>query len=442
MQTAPGARSRGAGALNPGVKKREVWAWAMYDFANSGYTTVIITAVYNAFFVAVIAGNAPWASFAWSTALAVSYAAIMLTGPLLGAYADLHGAKKKLLLLSTLGCVAGTALLAWPSPGQVALAMALIAFGNFFFGSGENLIAAFLPELARGRAMGKVSGWGWGLGYVGGLLVLAIALAYVNHVQSGGGSAEDFVPGVMFITAVMFAFSALPTFLLLKERAAPRPLAAGFARDAFRRVGDSLAHARQHRDLFRFLVCIVFYQAGIQAVIALAAIYAQQAMGFDTRQTIQLILVVNITAAIGALAFGHVQDRIGHKRAIVLTLLGWLVMVALAYTATEPDRFWLAANVAGLCLGASQSAGRAFIGYLSPAAHRAEFFGLWGLAVKLSSILGPVTYGAAAWASGGNHRLAMLFTGVYFLIGLAVLVGVNVKRGRRAALRGGHARHA
>ncbi len=424
-----------AGALNPGVKKREVWAWAMYDFANSGYTTVIITAVYNAFFVAVIAGNAPWASFAWSAALAVSYAAIMLTGPLLGAYADQHGAKKKLLLLSTIGCIAGTVLLAWAAPGQVALAMALVALSNFFFGTGENLIAAFLPELARGRALGKVSGWGWGLGYVGGLLVLAVALGYVDHVQAGGGSAVDFVPGVLFITAALFALSALPTFLFLKERAQPGPLAAGFAREAFRQVGDSLRHARRYNDLFRFLVCIVFYQAGIQAVIALAAIYAQQAMGFDTRQTIQLILLVNVTAAIGALVFGYVQDRIGHKRAVGITLLGWLAMVALAYTAVEPSRFWLAANLAGLCLGASQSAGRAFIGYLSPAARRAEFFGLWGLAVKLSSILGPMTYGAAVWASGGDHRLAMLFTGAYFLVGLAVLLGVDVQRGRRAALR-------
>jgi UMF1 family MFS transporter len=424
-----------AGALNPGVQKREVWAWAMYDFANSGYTTVIITAVYNAYFVAMIAGNAPWASFAWSAALAVSYAAIMFTGPLLGAYADLHGAKKKLLALSTIGCVLGTVLLAWASPGQVALAMALIALSNFFFGTGENLIAAFLPELARGRALGKVSGWGWGLGYIGGLLVLAIALGYVDHVQSGGGGAEDFVPGVLFITAAMFALSALPTFLFLKERTAAKPQVAGFARDAFRRVADSLAHVRKYSDLSRFLVCIVFYQAGIQAVIALAAIYAQQAMGFDTRQTIQLILLVNITAAVGALAFGYVQDRIGHKRAVGATLLGWLVMVALAYTAVEPSRFWLAANVAGLCLGASQSAGRAFIGYLSPSAHRAEFFGLWGLAVKLSSILGPMTYGAAVWASGGDHRLAMLFTGVYFLAGLAVLLAIDVPRGRRAALR-------
>ncbi|MEW6133257.1 MAG: MFS transporter [Pseudomonadota bacterium] len=422
-------------SLNPGVKKREVWAWALYDFANSGYTTVVITAVYNAFFVAVIADNAPWASFAWSTALAVSYAAIMLTGPLLGAYADLAGAKKKLLLISTIGCVAGTALLSLPEPGQVAFAMLLVAFSNFFFGTGENLIAAFLPELARGRMLGRVSGWGWSLGYIGGLLVLAVCLAYVEHVQSLGGGAADFVPGVLFITATLFALAALPTFLVLKERARPKPATAGFARDAFRRVGKSLAHARQYRDLFRFLICIVFYQAGIQAVIALAAIYAQQAMGFDTRQTIWLILVVNVTAAAGAFGFGYVQDRIGHKRAVAATLIGWLAMVVLAYRAVDAEAFWLAANVAGLCLGASQSAGRAFIGYLSPHAHRAEFFGLWGLAVKLSSILGPVTYGAAAWASGGNHRLAMLFTGAYFLIGLAVLIGIDVRRGRRAALR-------
>ncbi len=424
-----------AGALNPGVQRREVWAWAMYDFANSGYTTVVITAVFNAYFVAVVAGSADWASFAWSAALAVSYVAIMLTAPVLGAYADLYGAKKRLLLATTLGCVLGTAALGFVGPGDLALAFVLVAVSNFFFGSGENLIAAFLPELARGRAMGKVSGWGWGLGYLGGLLVLGLALVHVERVQAAGGEAQDFVPGVMLITAGMFALCALPTFLLLKERAVPRPLAEGLVRDAFRRVGGSLAHARRYRDLARFLLCIVFYQAGIQAVIALAAVYAQEAMHFDTRQTLQLILVVNITAAVGALAFGQVQDRLGHRRAIALTLVGWLVMVGLAYTATEPGRFWLAANVAGLCLGASQSAGRALVGYLSPRSHRAEFFGLWGLAVKLSSILGPMTYGTAAWASGGDHRLAMLFTGAYFVVGLLILAGVDVERGRRAALR-------
>src|SRR5882724_9703042 len=135
-------------ALAPQVKVREVWAWSMYDFANSGYTTVVITAVFSAYFVSVVAENSPWATFAWTAALSVSYAAILVTGPLLGAWADAHAAKKKLLLMSTVGCVVFTALLYFAAPGAVALALTLVVLSNYFFGVGENLIAAFLPELA------------------------------------------------------------------------------------------------------------------------------------------------------------------------------------------------------------------------------------------------------------------------------------------------------
>ena len=422
-------------SLNPGVKRREVWAWAMYDFANSGYTTVVITAVYSAYFVAVIAGNADWASFAWSAALAISYLAIMLSAPLIGALADLSGAKKRLLAVSTIGCVLATAALAWPQPGQIVWAMALIAISNFFFGTGENLIAAFLPELARGRALGRISGIGWGVGYLGGIIALGLALAYVSHVQAAGGAAAQFVPGVMLITAGLFACATLPTFLLLRERALPRPLESGLALSAYARLLQSLSQLKQYQDLTRSLICIVFYQAGIMAVIALAAVYAQQVMHFDTQQTIELILIVNVTAALGAVGFGFVQDRIGHKAAIAVTLIAWLFMITLAYSATTPARFWLAANIAGFSLGASQSAGRALVAYLSPKSHRAEFFGLWGLAVKLSSILGPITYGLTVWISAGNHRLAMLLTGIYFVVGLMILLGVNIRRGRKTAMR-------
>ncbi|MBT9614453.1 MAG: MFS transporter [Burkholderiales bacterium] len=407
----------------------------MYDFANSGYTTVVITAVYSAYFVAVVAGKAAWASFAWSAALAVSYLAILLSAPLLGAYADLHGAKKRLLALTTLGCVLGTAALALPEPGDIALAVTLIALSNFFFGSGENLIAAFLPELARGRTLGRVSGWGWGLGYLGGIVSLGVALAYIGYVQQAGGGAPEFVPGVMLLTAGLFTLFALPTFLILRERAIHHPLQSVLTRSAYSRVIESLSHARQYEDLARFLLCIVFYQAGIMTVITLAAVYAQQTLHFSTRQTIEMILIVNITAALGALAFGYMQDKLGHKRSLALTLIGWLVMVGLAYTATTPGRFWLAANIAGFCLGASQSAGRALVGYLSPKAHRAEFFGLWGLAVKFASILGPMTYGAVVWVTAGNHRMGMLLTGIYFVIGLMVLSAIDIRRGRRTALK-------
>ena len=417
------------------VRPREVWGWMMFDFANSGYTTVVITAVFNAYFVAVVAGGAVWATFAWTGALSISYALIVVTAPLIGAYADAHAAKKRLLALTTVGCVAATAALAFVGPGDLVLGILLLVVSNFFFGTGENIVAAFLPELARGRALGKVSGWGWSLGYIGGLLSLGLSLGYVMHSQAQGGTSAHFVPVAMLITAVLFAVSALPTFILLKERATPQKLPSGAYVDALARTWETIRQAARYRDLFRFLVCILFYQAGVQAVITLAAIYSEQAMKFSTQQTIMLILVVNLTASIGAFAFGQLQDKLGHVRTLALTLVGWCLTVVLAWMATSPAMFWAAANLAGLCVGASQSAGRALVGYLSPADRRAEFFGLWGLAVKLSSILGPLTYGLVSWLSSGDHRLAILITGSYFLVGLALLAGVNARRGRRATRR-------
>jgi len=405
----------------------------MYDFANSGYTTVVITAVFNAYFVSVVAQGAPWATFAWTAALAVSYALIVVTAPVIGAWADAHAAKKRLLAATTVGCVLFTAGLACVGRGDLALGIALVILSNFCFGTGENLIAAFLPEIAEGEAMGRVSGWGWSLGYFGGIVALGACLAYVTHAQARGAPATEFVPVTMLITAGIFALASLPTFLFLRERA--QPAAAGrVIRGAFARVGETLAQARRFADLWRFLVCVVFYQAGIQTVIALAAVYAQEAMGFTTRDTIVLILVVNVTAAIGAFAFGQVQDRIGHVRTLVLTMVGWMIAVVLAWMAEGAALFWVVANLVGLCLGSSQSAGRALVGYLSPPARTAEFFGLWGLAVKLSAILGPLTYGAVTWMTHGNHRLAILVTGLFFAAGLAIVAGLDTVRGRRAAL--------
>jgi UMF1 family MFS transporter len=407
---------------------REVWAWSMYDFANSAYTTVVITAVFGAFFVGGVAEGKPWATFAWTAALSVSYAAILLTGPLLGAWADAHAAKKPLLLATTVGCVIFTAALYYAGPGAVALSLALLIVSNYFFGAGENLIAAFLPELARSQAMGRVSGWGWSFGYLGGLAALGICLAYIT---SSGKPASATVPVTMLITAAFFAIAAAPTFLFLRERALPQPR----LDNPWARVRQTLREAQKYRDLKRFLICLLFYQAGITAVVALAAIYAEQAMKFTMQQTITLILVVNVTAALGAFGFGYLQDAIGHVRAVALTLVGWIVMVLIAGFSQTSASFWVAANLAGLCMGSAQAAGRAVVGYLAPPARLAEFFGLWGLAVKAASIFGPLTYGAVTWIFAGNHRLGIFATGVYFVIGLLLLRGIDIERGRRAALR-------
>jgi UMF1 family MFS transporter len=416
-------------SLAPDVKWREVWAWSMFDFANSAYTTVVITAVFSAYFVGVVSQNAPWSTFAWTAALSVSYAAILITGPLVGAWADAHAAKKPLLLATTVGCVVFTALLYYAGPGAVALSLCLLVLSNYFFGAGENLIAAFLPELADSRAMGRVSGWGWSFGYLGGLAALGLCLAYI--MSNASKPASETVPVAMLITAAFFALAAVPTFFLLHERALPQAR----MENPWARVRETLKEAGKYQDLKRFLICLLFYQAGITAVVALAAIYAEQAMKFTTQQTIVLILVVNITAALGAFGFGYLQDAIGHVRAVALTLVGWIAMVVIAYFSETHFSFWIAANLAGLCMGSSQAAGRAVVGYLAPPARLAEFFGLWGLAVKAASIFGPLTYGAVTLIFAGNHRLGIFVTGVYFVVGLALLRKIDVERGRAAALK-------
>lgn len=427
-------------ALNPGVRKREVFAWAMYDFANSGYTTVVLTAVFSAYFVGGVAADQDWATLAWTSALALSSLIVMLTMPALGAYADLRAAKKPLLVLSTLGCVLGTAALAGAGPGDIAWALVAIVLSNVFYTYGESLIAAFLPELAQEEHLGSVSGWGWSLGYLGGMLTLGLCLWYVIWAQDQGLPAAHFVPAAMLITAVIYAASALVTFALLKERARPQSRASqeGGLRASLARLQRTWHEARQFGDFSAFLVCLVAYQAGISVVIALAAVYAEQVLEFQQSETMMLILLVNIAAALGAFAWGYLQDHIGHRPAMGITLVGWIVMTMLAALATDPVLFWVAAVIAGLCMGSSQSAGRALAGVLAPEHRRAEFFGLWMFAIRLSAILGPMTYGLVTWLTDGNHRLAIASTGLFFVAGLLLLSLVNVPRGIAAAAAANH----
>ncbi len=422
-------------ALNDGVRKREVFGWAMYDFANSGYTTVVLTAVFNAYFVGVIAGNASWATLAWTSALALSSAVVMLTMPSLGALADLRAAKKRMLAVSTFGCVVATVLLAFAGPGDLWLAMAAIVVSNVFYSYGESLTAAFLPELARREALGRVSGWGWSFGYFGGMLTLGLSLGYVLWAQGQGIPAQRFVPVTMLITAGIYGVSSLLTFALLKERAQPQVQAAQDSglRASLARLAQTWRRAQDYRDFVWLLLCAVAYQAGIAVVIALAAVYAEQVLGFQQTQTMMLIFLVNIASAVGAFAFGYWQDRIGHRKALAITLVGWIVMTLLAVAATDAALFWVAAVVAGLCMGSSQSAGRAMAGAFAPAHRLAEFFGLWTFAVRLAAIIGPMTYGLVTLLTAGNHRIAILSTGLFFVIGLIVLARVNVPRGIAAA---------
>ncbi|MDT8405122.1 MFS transporter [Sulfuriflexus sp.] len=417
--------------------RREKIAWSMYDFANSGYTTVVLTTIYNAWFVSVIAMNGGFtggeATLLWTLTFAIGNAIILLTAPLVGAIADIYRLRKTLLAASTLGCVIFTALLSVPQAGDVNLAMLLLVVSYVMFATGENLIAAFLPELASRGDIGRLSGYGWALGFVGGLFSLGLCLLYINYAQSIGQPDEKTIPLTMLIVAAVFALAAIPTFYYLQERSHRAGVRGPVIKTAVNRLRNTLTHLHLYPDLRRFMVALTLFHAGIYIVVILAAIYADQVMGFTTQQNIVLISIVNITATLGAFIFGHLQDRLGSVRTLMLTLGLWCAAIIIIWWHKEAGWFWLAANLIGLAMGASQSASRALIGLFSPVERYGEFFGFWGLCVKLAAIIGPVTYGLFNWLNRGDHQQSLLITLVFFIAGMLVMLRIDEQRGIRAA---------
>ncbi len=422
-------------ALKPGVAMREVWSWAAFDFANSGYTTVVLTAVFNAYFVSTVAAGHEAATFLWTLVIALSNAVSMLAMPMIGAVADATATKKRWLFVATLLCILGTLGLMLTGEGTILWAGAMIVVSNLAFNVGESLNSAFLPELAREEAIGKVSGWGWSFGYCGGIVTLGLCIVVVLFGPTWGLTTDQTVAGTMAVTALVFAVAAAPIFLFVKERSRPRLSAddreaiKSLCAESFKEVRSTLKSLPVFRDFAWLAVCGFCYQCGVAVVITLSSVYASAVMGFTTTDTLVMVFLVNITAALGAFAFGYVQDRIGHKLALGLTLCVWLAMIAVAYLSSETWHFWVAANLAGLAMGSSQSAGRAMVAVFAPASRLAEFYSFWNMALWLAAIVGPLSYGAITWATGNDHRSAILVTGFFFLLSIVALLPINMKRG-------------
>lgn len=416
--------------LKKDVAVREVWAWAAFDFANSGYTTVVLTAVFNAYFVGVICANASWATLLWTSVIAASNILEIVCMPFIGAATDLKANKKFWTVLMSLLCIAGTVGLAFTGSGTVWLAVFMVIVSNFAYNIGETLNSAFLPEIADSRSMGKVSGWGWSFGYCGGLLTLGLSLWAVLAMQAKGVSAEGYVPYTMVITAAVFFVAAMPLALWLKERAVPRTQANfwSLVKESQASLIETFKSLPKHKNFAWLVASGLSFQGGIAVVVTLAAVYADQAMGFTPDETILLVLLVNITAAVGAFAFGYVEDRIGHKYALMVTLLIWIAMVAVAYFAQTKPIFWIAANLAGIAMGSSQSAGRALVGVLAPEKDRAAFYSFWNMALWVANIVGPMTYGLITWMTGNDQRLALLCTGMFFVVGLILLLPMRIEK--------------
>jgi UMF1 family MFS transporter len=239
----------------------------------------------------------------------------------------------------------------------------------------------------------------------------------------------------LLITATIFALAAAPTFIWLQERAIPVEGDSTLSnlQVSYTRLANTFKEAARFRDLLWFLITLGIYQSGVSTVVVLAAIYAQEVIGFDTQSLIILIMVVNVTAAVGALICGHLQDRIGSVPTLAITLVIWIIAVIFALFASKPADMWVAGNIIGLAMGASQAVGRALVSKFSPTERAGEFLGLWGLVNRLSAILGPLSYGLINYFTDGNHRSSLVSTLLFFILGLALLTKVNESRGKAAA---------
>lgn len=417
--------------------RRELWAWCLYDFANSSFTTLIVTVAYSVYFVQVVAGPSAGSGTAervWFWGYAGSMLVVAILSPVLGAWADARAAKRRLLVASTLLCIACTSLLSFVKEGDVWLGLLLFGVANIGFDLGFVFCSAFLVELVPPQQMGRLSGYGWGLGYVGGLLSLAVAYPFIKD-----GFAEDnlLLYRLSFtITAAFFAVASLPTFLFLRERAAPQAPKPGrsILREVAERLRDTARHLGRYRDLRRYLVGYLIYSDAINTVIVASAIFANKVLDFSPGDLIIYFLITQISAGLGSVGFGLMADRVGASRTITTTLIIWTALVGAAAAVQTQAQFYAVGLVAGAVLGANQSTSRTLLGRFTPVGRQGEFFGFFSVAGKFAAIIGPVVYGeVTAWT--GSQRWAVLSMAVFFLIGLVIFVGVDERRGMAAAAK-------
>jgi len=417
----------------PPAGPKELWAWCLYDFANSSFTTLIITVAFSVYFVQVVARDLGGATAErlWFWGYALSMLAVALLSPPLGALADARAIKKPLLIVSTVICVVCTALLFFVERGDVWLGLLLLALANIAFELGFLFCSAFLVEITTPATMGRISGYGWGLGYAGGLLSLALAYPFI-----AGGFAEENLARYrtsFVVTGGFFLVASLPTLLWLRERARPQPSNGGSAwRDIFGRLADTAKSISRFRDLSRFLVAYLIYTDAINTVIVASAIFANKVLDFSPGDLIIYFLITQITAGLGSVGFGLLADRIGSARTISVTLIIWIAVVAAAAAVQTREQFYAIGLVAGAVLGANQATSRALIGRFVPVGKQGELFGFFTVTGKFAAVIGPIVYGeVTAWT--GSQRWAVLSMALFFLIGLTLFRQVDEQRGLEAA---------
>ncbi|GMV05607.1 MAG: MFS transporter [Gemmatimonadota bacterium] len=398
------------------MDRKQVGAWALFDFANSIYPAVVQTAVFSIFYTSVVVGNDEGrGDFWWGMALSTSALVVALSAPLVGAIADRSGVRKRLLFAYTLACLVGVALFTTLEPGMALRGFLVYLMANVGFEGALVFYNAYLPDIVPREKQGFVSGLGFGVGYLGSALGLVLASLFVSTNMDM----------VWVVTVVFFAVFSIPTFLFLprdEPTGMPVGRAAAWGLTHFRTiVGEVLAL----KDMRRFLLAYFFFIDGVNTVIVVAGPFAEHTFGFDKTTAIKLFLVVQIAALTGALVMARPTDRLGPKKVLVGSLLLWIGVGLSVYAVRTQEVFFALAVLVGFGLGSVQAASRTLMASLTPDGREAEMFGFYAFCGKSSSMVGPFLFGTLAAATGGNQRHAMAALTVLMTVGLLLLTRVR-----------------
>lgn len=434
------------------------WLWYLYDVGNSAYAAVVILAIYAAYFKGHVVGGAE-GSRLWGISVGIAMLVVALIAPVLGVIADHTGQKKRFLSYFTALSVLCTALLYFVQKGDILLGMVLFILAEIGYRGGQVFYNSLLPEVAEQEEIGRVSGNGWAIGLLGGIICLFIVLAMVTLNEG-----TWIVRISLVITAIYFAVFAAPLFLWFQEKEGENKLLPGqnVFSIAFKKLQHTFRSVRDHREFVKYIIAFLIYNDGILMAINFAAIFGAVMFGLDQQQIILFMILIQFTSVIGAYISGWIADKRSGKVALVIFLLLMIGSVIGLFVVESVAGFYVIGGIAGLALSSVQAVSRAMVGALAPPGRSAEFYGFFAVAGRTSSFIGPTIYGVVAaeaalffeaqgdkasflWfrvLEGGapfaeqlGQRVAILPVILFLVVGLVMLLGVNERQARQRGSR-------
>ncbi len=417
---------------NPLKNKTKIFVWTLFDFANTSYSIIVVTFIFAVYFKEVIAGSKPVGDLLWSVGISASMIITAIISPVLGAIADYSAGKKRFLLFFTLLCIVSTSLLYFTGSGTVLIALILFILANIGFEAGLVFYDAFLPEITVPKNYGRVSGYGFAMGYLGSLASLLLVLPFIQ---------KNLIKETFPASALFFLVFALPIFLYLHDTRKFPAQKESFLKIGFGRVAFTLKHLKYHKNLALFLLSFFFYIEGVNTVIFFSGNYAKSTLHFSMSSLIVFFLIVQSTAILGSVLFGILSDSIGQKKSIAISLFIWIVTMFFAFFTSGANdwfnvtfanvlnvtpvimrkySFYVVGLLAGAVMGATQSTSRSLMSKLTPPDRKTEFFGFYSLFGKSSAVLGPLVFGTVSYLTG-EQKYAILSILFFFVTGLIVL---------------------